>query len=96
MEKQLDLIVNTTDSLKNESRKLQDGLDKVKKNLTEISTECKSLPGVSFCDSIDTSNLATDANFTAVPDVEKQLKNIRDVTSKDFAGSAQEVCDQNF
>ena len=97
MEKQLDLIVNTTETLKLEGEKLQNGLDKVKKNLSDISTECAGLPGPPpFCNNTDSSNLATDANFTTVPDVQKELQNVRDVTGQDFAGSAQEVCDQSF
>ena len=92
MKNQLEIIKNTSQSLSNLTKELQEGLDEAKENLTEILKNCTSLAvSPPACNDIDPDNLATGANFTALPDVSSQLENVEKVVNQDFERTAEEV-----
>lgn len=92
MSNQLEVITNNSQRLSNLTEELNSGLNKSRTNLTEITTECSSnFPGQDFCNSVDTSSLAAEANFTNLPDVSAQLSNVQEVVNQDFEKSAREV-----
>ena len=92
MRNQLEVITNNSQRLSNLTEELNSGLEKSRNNLTEITTECNNtFRAANFCSSVDTSSLAADANFTNLPDVSKQLSNVKEVVDQDFEKSAQEV-----
>lgn len=92
MKNQLEIIKNTSQSLSNLTKELQEGLDKAKENLTEILKNCTSLVrSPPACNDIDPDNLATGADFTALPDVSSQLENVEKVVNQDFERTAEEV-----
>ena len=92
MKDQLEIIKNTSQSLSNLTKELQDGLDEAKDNLTDILKNCSSVPSVQpTCDNINSDDLATGANFTALPDVSSQLQNVEKVVNQDFEKTAEEV-----
>lgn len=91
MRNQLEVITNNSQQLSNLTEELNSGLEKSRTNLTEITTECNNtFQGANFCNSIDTSSLAADANFTNLPNVSQQLSNVDGVVKEDFEKSAQE------
>ena len=97
MSNQLEVITNNSQRLSNLTEELNSGLNKSRTNLTEITTECSSkFPGQDFCNSVDTSSLAAEANFTNLPDVSAQLSNVQEVVNQDFEKSAREVWHFNF
>ena len=91
MKNQLEVIRSNSDNLTTLAGDLNTGLNKTKTNLTEIQTECNTIPGATFCDRVDASQLAADADFTNLPNVTEQLQNIQDVVNQNFTKSAQEV-----
>lgn len=92
MRNQLEVITNNSQRLSSLTEELNTGLNKSRTNLTEIMTECnKTFRGADFCNSIDTSSLAPEANFTNLPNVSQQLSNVQEVVNRDFEKSAQEV-----
>ena len=97
MRNQLEVITSNSQRLSNLTEELNSGLNKSRTNLSEIATECNTrFPAESFCNSIDTSSLAADADFTNLPDVSLQLSNVQEVVNQDFEKSAQEVRHFNF
>ena len=97
MRNQLEVITNNSQRLSNLTEELNTGLNKSRTNLTEITTECNNtFRGENFCNDIDTSALAAEANFTNLPDVSQQLSNVQEVVNQDFEKSAQEVWHFNF
>ena len=92
MRNQLEIIRNTSSSLSDSTTELQSGLDAVKANLTNISASCSRLQnGPGACNDTNPNDLATGANFTGLPDVSKQLKNVEDVVKEDFEKTANDV-----
>ena len=97
MRNQLQVITNNSQQLSNLAKELDSRLNESRTNLTDISNECtNSLSSQGGCDGIDTSSLATEANFTNLPNVSAQLSNVQDVVDQDFEKSAQEVWHFNF
>lgn len=92
MRNQLQIISNNSNALSNLTVDLQTGLNGTKENLTEILNDCNaSFPGSGFCSNIDPNDLATQADFTDLPDVSGELKNVEDVVNRDFEKSAEDV-----
>ena len=92
MKNQLEIIKNTSQSLSNLTKELQEGLDEAKESLTEILKNCTSSGGgPPACNDTDPDNLATGANFTALPDVSSELENVEKVVNQDFQKTAEEV-----
>ena len=92
MRNQLKVITNNTQQLSDLTKELNSGLSESKTNLTNITNECKkSFSSATFCDDIDTSSLAAEANFTNLPNVSQQLSNVQQVVDRDFEKSAQQV-----
>ena len=92
MKDQLEIIKNTSQSLSNLTKELQEGLDEAKDNLTDILKNCSNVPSVKpTCDNINSDDLATGANFTALPDVSSELENVEKVVNQDFEKTAEEV-----
>ena len=92
MKDQLEIIKNTSQSLSNLTKELQDGLDEAKDNLTDILKNCSSVPSVKpTCNNIISDDLATGANFTALPDVSSELEKVEKVVNQDFEKTAEEV-----
>ena len=92
MKNQLEIIKNTSQSLSNLTKELQKGLDEAKENLTDIVNDCTNLASSPpACNDIDPDNLATGANFTALPDVSSELENVEKVVNQDFQKTAEEV-----
>lgn len=92
MKNQLETIRSNSDNLSRLAGDLDTGLTTARNNLTEIRTECNSLPSSpSFCNNIDVANLVADANFTNLPNISSELQSIEDVVGQDFEKSAQEV-----
>lgn len=92
MKDQLEIIKNTSQSLSNLTKELQKGLDEAKENLTDIVNDCANLASSPpACNGIDPDNLATGANFTALPDVSSELENVEKVVNQDFQKTAEEV-----
>ena len=99
MRNQLEVIANNSQRLSNLTKELDSRLNESRTNLTEIKNECtknSSLSNNTSCGNIDTSSLATEANFTNLPDVSGQLANVKEVVDQDFEKSAQEVWHFNF
>nr|XP_058961373.1 prominin-1-A-like [Pocillopora verrucosa] len=91
MKNQLEIIKNTSQSLSNLTKELQEGLDQAKDNLTDILKNCSYVPSVKpTCDNINSDDLATGANFTALPDVSSELENVEKVVNQDFEKTAEE------
>lgn len=86
----MQVITNNSQQLSNLAKELDSRLNESRTNLTDIKNEC-SLSGQGSCDGIDISSLATEANFTNLPNVSVQLSNVQDVVDQDFEKSAQEV-----
>lgn len=92
MRNQLKVISEKSGQLSNLTEELNSGLKKSRTNLTEIKNDCNNATqDAAFCNDIDTSSLAAEANFTNLPDVSEQLSNVQQVVDQDFAKSAQEV-----
>ena len=92
MKNQLEIIKSTSQSLSNLTKELQKGLDEAKENLTDIVKDCTNLASSPpACNDIDPDNLATGANFTALPDVSSELENVEKVVNQDFQKTAEEV-----
>ena len=94
MRNQLQVINNNSQRLSNLAKELDSRLNESRTNLTDINNECtktNSLSSQGDCDGIDTSTLATEANFTNLPNVSAQLSNVQDVVDQDFEKTAQEV-----
>lgn len=90
MNSALDLVANTSASLKSSATQLESELQKTRDELERIKTECNTaLP--SACDSIDTTGLRQVANFSNLPSVDDELKNIRDIVGQNFSGSVNEA-----
>lgn len=92
MRDQLEVISNNSRDLSGLTVDLQKGLNDTKDNLTSIQTECNSLPGPpGFCNSTNTAALATQADFTNLPNVSTELSKVEDVVNQDFEKSANDV-----
>lgn len=92
MKNQLETIRSNSDNLSRLAGDLDTGLTAARNNLTDVQSNCSSLPGSpQFCDSINVANLAADANFTNLPNISSELQRIEDVVNQDFEKSAQEV-----
>ena len=92
MKNQLEIIKNTSQSLSNLTKELQEELNVAKENLTDILKNCSRLPSVpAACNNTNPEDLATGANFTDLPDVSKELKNVEEVVNQDFEKTAEEV-----
>ena len=93
MKDQLEVIRSNSDNLTTLAGHLNTGLNESKANLTDIQSQCNNSisPTPSFCNDVDASKLAADADFTNLPNVTEQLQNIQNVVNQDFEKSAQEV-----
>ena len=92
MKDQLEVIRSNSDNLTTLAGHLNTGLNKTKSNLTDIQNQCNgTIPAPNFCNDVDASKLAADADFTNLPNVTEQLQNIQNVVNQDFEKSAQEV-----
>lgn len=90
----MEVITNNSQRLSNLTKELDSRLNEARTNLTDIKNECTKISALSgnvSCDGIDNSSLATEANFTNLPDVSGQLSNVQEVVDQDFEKSAQEV-----
>ena len=90
MRDQLEAIRDNSKTLSQATGELNRGLDESRNNLTEIQNECTSI-GQTFCNDIDPSSLSSEANFTNLPNVSKELSSVQDVVNQDFEKTAQEV-----
>ena len=96
MAAQLEIIKNNSGSLTSLTVDLQAGLNATKDNLTDIQNECNALPGPPpFCNNINTDDLSTQADFSNLPDVSSELKNVDDVVNQNFEQSASDVSDHS-
>lgn len=92
MRDQLRVISVNSHNLTALSVDLQRGLNDAKDNLTNIQSNCSDInPPPNFCNEINTDGLDTQANFTNLPNVSRQLSNVEDVISQDFEKSANDV-----
>ena len=90
----MEVITNNSQRLSNLTKELDSRLNEARTNLTDIKNECTKISALSrngSCDGIGNSSLATEANFTNLPDVSGQLSNVQEVVNQDFEKSAQEV-----
>ena len=90
MRNQLKVISVNSHNLTTLTDELQGGLNDAVDNLTRIQNNCTRL-GQPFCDDISTDGLETQANFTNLPNVSKELSNIEDVINQDFEQAVNEV-----
>ncbi|XP_020624501.1 prominin-1-A-like isoform X3 [Orbicella faveolata] len=91
MRDQLRVISVNSHNLTALSVDLQRGLNDAKDNLTNIQSNCSDInPPPNFCNEINTDGLDTQANFTNLPNVSRQLSNVEDVISQDFEKSAND------
>ena len=74
----------TTFKLQSKFKNLTGKIDEVKK---DINTDCNP----TLCPGIDADSLTTDANFTALPDVEEELNNIAEINNGNLSTNAQKV-----
>lgn len=98
MAAQLEIIKNNSGSLTSLTVDLQAGLNATKDNLTDIQNQCNSInttPPPTFCNDTNTDSLATQADFSNLPDVSKELQNVEDVVNQDFEQSASDVSDHS-
>lgn len=93
MRDQLEAIRDNSKTLSQATGELNRGLTESRNNLTEIQNECTSI-GQTFCNDIDPSSLASEANFTNLPNVSKELSSVQDVVNQDFEKTAQEGLDE--
>lgn len=92
MENQLDVITNNTKFLKVKAIELGKGLNDTKDNITLMTADCKNITGPPpACSVLSGIDLSQGADFNNLPDVSKQLDNVREVTQQDFVGSAEKV-----
>ena len=92
MKDQLEVIRSNSNNLTTLAGDLDTGLNETKANLADIQNNCSSLPGPpAFCNRVDPTNLASDADFTNLPNVTEQLQNVQGVVDQDFEKTAQEV-----
>ena len=92
MRDQLEVIEVNSHNLTTLTGDLQKGLNDTKDNLTEIQTVCNGIsPTPPFCNDVNTDDLATNADFTNLPNVSSQLTNVEDVVNQDFEKSANDV-----
>ena len=90
MNSALDLVANTSASLKSSATQLETELRDTRNELERIKSQCNgAMP--SACDSIDTAGLRQVANFSNLPSVDDELKNIRDIVGQNFSGSVNDV-----
>ncbi|XP_068742899.1 prominin-1-A-like isoform X2 [Montipora capricornis] len=94
MRDQLEAISDNSKSLSQATVELNSGLDESRKNLTEIQNECNTSIGQPFCNDINPSSLASEANFTNLPNVSQELSSVQDVVNQDFEKTAQEGLDE--
>lgn len=88
----MQIISNNSNALSNLTVDLQSGLNGTRNNLTEILANCTaSFSGSDFCSTIDPDDLATQADFTNLPDVSGELKNVEEVVNQDFEKTANDV-----
>lgn len=89
MKSALDVVANTSAKLKSSATKLGNDLSKVKNDLERIKSDCNTagLP----CKDIQTDGLKQVANFTNLPSVDDELKNMGDIVNQNFSGSVDEV-----
>ena len=93
MSTSLDRVVNTTNDLRSKAAGLGTDLDNVRNELVSILNNCSGVPVASeSCAKVDSSGLRQEANFSALPNVDNELKNIRDILNQNFSGKAEEVC----
>ena len=92
MRDRLETIRNNSDNLSRLAGDLDTGLTTARNNLTEVQNNCSSLPGPPpFCNNINVTNLAADADFTNLPNISSELQNIEEVVNQGFEKSAEEV-----
>ena len=92
MKDQLEVIRSNSNNLTTLAGDLDTGLNETKASLTAIQNDCNtSLGSQPFCNRVDPTNLASDANFTNLPNVTEQLQNVQDVVNQDFEKTAQQV-----
>lgn len=92
MRDQLTVISVNSHNLTTLTFDLQSGLNGTIDNLTKIQSDCSSLtPKPDFCNDINTDDLKTQADFTNLPNVSKELSNIQDVINQDFEKAVNDV-----
>lgn len=92
MRDQLTVISVNSRNLTTLTFDLQSGLNDTIDNLTRIQSNCSSLPNApDFCNDINTGGLETQADFTNLPNVSKELSNIQDVINQDFEKAVNDV-----
>ena len=91
MNKALDVVANTSASLKSSANQLGSDLQRIKTELERIKSECNSsgIPG--GCSEINTDGLRQVANFSNLPNVDDELKNIRNIMNQNFSGAVDKV-----
>lgn len=88
----MEIISNNSRDLSSLTVDLEKGLNDTRDNLTEIQTACNALPqSPSFCNDTNIADLATQADFTNLPNISKELSNVEDVVNQDFEKSANDV-----
>ena len=92
MRDQLTVISVNSHNLTTLSEDLEQGLNHTRHNLTRIQNECNGInPQPDFCNDTNTDDLNSQANFTNLPNVSKELENVEAVISRNFTESANEV-----
>ena len=90
MNSALDVVSNTSASLKSSANQLGDSLQRVKSELERIKSNCNASI-IPSCSDIETGGLRQVANFSNLPSVDEELKNIRDIINQNFSGSVDKV-----
>ena len=80
----LEAINSTTKTLQSKFKNLTGNIESVKQDL---NATCNP----TLCSGIDPDSLTTEANFTALPDVQEQLTNIQKINSNNFSKNAEQV-----
>ncbi|KAL9982738.1 hypothetical protein ACROYT_G004825 [Oculina patagonica] len=91
MRDQLEIISNNSQDLTRLTGDLEKGLNDTKDNISDIQTQCATLTGPPpFCNDVKTDDLATEADFTNLPNVTTELSKVEDVVNQDFEKSAED------
>ena len=92
MRDQLEVISNNSRDLSGLTVDLQKGLNDTKDNLTSIQNDCGTITvPTPFCNDVNSADLATQADFTNLPNVSTELSKVEDVVNQDFEKSANDV-----
>ena len=81
----LKTINSTTKTLQSKFEILAGNIERVNQNLSVI---CNSS---SICNGVEPNSLTTVANFSSLPDVQVELKNIQEINSNNLSKNAEKV-----